>query len=165
MHAESVQWAFEQIQSSIGLDVIEVGGQDVNGSIKHIFDEAKSYCCIDIVDGIGVDIVAPFEQWAFTQAPNSCDLVVCLEVLEHASGWKQIIAGAQHLLRPGGRFVGTCATINREVHSALGASELLPDEHYANVSPQDLSTELLRFSDWTIRVTREAMDIQWTAIK
>jgi SAM-dependent methyltransferase len=165
MHEESLQWALDKIPNADGLDVIEVGGADVNGNIRHLFTKSKSYQCVDIAAGVGVDIVAPFEHWAFAQQPEMYDLVVSLEVLEHAEGWRQMIQGALRVLRPGGKFIGTCATINRAPHSAWGANEPLPGEHYANVSPQDLSTELLGFSDWTIRVTRGSMDIQWAAVK
>jgi SAM-dependent methyltransferase len=165
MHEESLQWALSQIPEADGMDVIEVGGMDVNGNIRYLFTNTKSYQCVDIAAGVGVDIVAPFEHWSFAQQPEMFDLVVSLEVLEHAEGWKQMIQGAHRVLRPGGKFIGTCATINRAPHSAWGANEPLPGEHYANVSPQDLSTELLAFSDWTIRVTRRSMDIQWAAVK
>lgn len=166
MHAESEGWAMHVIHPAHGLDVVEFGGLDVNGNVRHLFKEARSYVCVDIVSGPGVDVVAPFEEWAFEQPTGSADLVVSLEVLEHAARWGQMIAGAQHILRPGGRFVGTCATVNRAPHSAWGDPWPHPDEHYTNVSPQDLSSAFLPlFADFTINVTRGAMDIRWEATK
>lgn len=165
MHDESLQWAVNRIGDASGLDVIEIGGMDINGNINHLFTQVKSYVCVDVADGPGVHVVAPFEQWAPMQEPNSCDLVACFEVLEHAENWRLMISSARYLLRPGGRFIGTCATINRAPHSAWGAPSPLEGEHYANIYPQDLSGLLLMFSDWTMRVTRDSMDVQWDAIK
>lgn len=166
MHAESEKWALDHVPPARG-SVIEVGGMDVNGNIRHLFDAVDSYICVDIAEGPGVDIVAPFEAWALMQDSGTADLVVCFEVLEHAPHWWGIVQGACHLLKPGGRFVGTCATVARAMHSAWGSWEMQPDEWYQNVSPQDLSSAFLTssFADWTINVTRDSMDIRWEAIR
>jgi SAM-dependent methyltransferase len=137
MHAEARQWIAANAPTITVLSefrVIEIGGYNVNGSIRDLFDGA-SYLSVDIREGPGVDEVHD----ASLPAPGgieglSVDVVVCCEVLEHAADPAGIIANAMSILKPGGLFLMTCATDPRAPHGNNGAG-VTEGEHYANIDP------------------------------
>lgn len=92
-----------------GKDVLEVGSLDVNGSVRP-FVMARgpaSYVGVDVVDGPGVDRVLDAVDLAATFGPDSFDVVISTEMLEHAEDWQAAIANMVAVLRPGGVLVWT----------------------------------------------------------
>lgn len=146
--------------------MVEVGGGDWNGNVRSCF-AWSSYVSIDLHPGPGVDLVGDFAVWAPLQPAASFDLVVCLEVLEHAENWRGILAGAAHLLEAGGLMVGTCAGPARSPHGATGAPYPAEDEHYGNIFPGALCDALgtAGFAAFTVDLARSALDVRWTATK
>jgi SAM-dependent methyltransferase len=74
---------FAEEYSSPGLTVIDIGGQDINGSLKSFFiQNGVNYICVEIHEGPGVDVVTipgkplPFET-------GSVDLIVSSSCFEH----------------------------------------------------------------------------------
>lgn len=165
MHPAAHHYARTHIQELPG-DVVEIGGADWNGGLRSCF-QWSGYVCVDIVDGPGVDVVAPFVEWASEQPEQSRDLVLATEVFEHTPTWPDMVRAAHFLLRPGGRFVGTCAHTGRNPHSATGATEMLHDEWYQNVSAGELATELSAagFTEFEVNVTRSGLDVRWCATR
>jgi hypothetical protein len=64
-------------------DIIELGAYDVNGNPRHLFPEAKSYLGVDQAAGRNVVLVTPVRDVLSVVAPQSADLVICCEMLEH----------------------------------------------------------------------------------
>ena len=70
--------------------VLEIGGRNINGTVRPLFDAIGPYASIDLYDGPGVDLVADVceldpaktARKLFGKMAVSC--VVCCEVLEHA---------------------------------------------------------------------------------
>jgi predicted TPR repeat methyltransferase len=91
---------------------------------------------VDIADAPNVDIVGDAVE-VLPTLPK-CDIVVTTEVFEHTAAWPQMIAVMADILRPSGWLVVTCAGTGRPAHSADGGWELKPNEHYANVSLDEL---------------------------
>jgi SAM-dependent methyltransferase len=88
-----------------GRRVVEVGSLDVNGSVRPHVERLgpASYVGVDVRPGPGVDEVLDGED-----LPGSCaDLLICMEVLEHAPRWKQLLAGIWRALVPGGLLILT----------------------------------------------------------
>ena len=111
--------------------VVEVGSRDINGSVRHVFEDATSYVGIDLADGPGVDLVADARD---VEPEYPVDCVVCCEVLEHDAGWEDTVVHVARWLRPGGYLIVTCAGPGRRPHSAIdGGWVLHPGEHYGNV--------------------------------
>jgi hypothetical protein len=109
---------------------LEVGGRDINGGVRDLFD--GDYTSVDLYDGPGVDVVGDITDLDL----DTFDTVVCCEVLEHAEDAAGIIAGcARHL---SGVLLLTCATDPRTPHSAHDGGKLRPGEFYRNVNPADL---------------------------
>lgn len=132
--------------------VLDVGGRDINGSPRHLFDQASSYHSVDLEPGVGVDEVADFATWR----GEPVDVVVCMEVAEHTPTWPDLLRNARDHLRPGGLLIFTAAGPGREPHSASNGGPLLDGEWYQNIEPAALAAELnLLYATHQIDVTGE----------
>jgi SAM-dependent methyltransferase len=63
--------------------VLEIGACDVNGQIRDVFADAQEYIGVDIAEGRNVDMVVNGHDTLTKFGPQSFDLVLCLETLEH----------------------------------------------------------------------------------
>ena len=154
MHPEAREGLARQLEASC-LDlsapwrVLDLGGRDINGSIRDLLP-AATWTGLDVEAGPGVDLVHD----ATTPWPGGFDrfdIVVCTEVLEHVEKWGALLRTASQALEPGGPemlFV-TCASTGRRPHGASGAMDPAPGEWYDNVSPaalRDALVGLFRYS-------------------
>jgi hypothetical protein len=139
MHAPVLLWV-ANAQNLYGPwdAVVEFGSLNVNGSARCIVN-CQRYVGIDIRAGRDVDIVCSAVDYTPESPP---DAVLCLEVLEHAEPWKDIIKNAARVIGPHGTFVMTCATDPRAPHSVDG--RLFPEgEFYANIDPEECKKVIL----------------------
>lgn len=85
-------------------DIIEVGSQDVNGSLKdHILTlNPKSYIGIDIEKGKNVDIICDAENLINIFGKESFDAVICTSTLEHVINWRKIVSNIKNICKPNG---------------------------------------------------------------
>jgi SAM-dependent methyltransferase len=92
-----------------GLDVLEVGSQNVNGSPREVFKlhGPKRYVGVDFAHGKGVDLVMDVSDLTTYFGPESFDVVVSTEMLEHAQSWRVSVDQMKDVLRPGGLLVLT----------------------------------------------------------
>lgn len=92
-----------------GRRVLEVGSRDVNGSVRRMIQTRApaAYLGVDIVEGPGVDRVCDAAGLVAAFGPDSFDVVVTTEMLEHAKDWQAAIANMIGVLRPGGVLVVT----------------------------------------------------------
>lgn len=125
--------------------VVEIGGRNINGSVRPLFSAAERYVCVDIVGGEGVDVVADGRSYRPDFKP---DTVVCCEVLEHVDDQTAValIANARRMLWKGGLLLLTCAAPDRDPHSALDGGQLRAGEFYRNVLPETLADWLRSFT-------------------
>ena len=133
MHIEAYAYAVRMLAGRRFGDVVEVGSRDINGSVRSLID-CKTYTGIDLAAGPNVDVIGD----AFDMR-HPCDLVVCMEVLEHEPRAEALVARMASWLRPGGAMLLTAAGPGRAAHSAHDGGGLRPGEHYANIEPLDLS--------------------------
>lgn len=131
------------------LRVLDIGGADVNGTVHEIVRLRRAIepviDVLDVAPGPGVTIVADATDpgtWSALTGSAPYDLVISTETLEHVRDWRSLIWGALFALRPGGWFVGTCATHGRRPHGARGEYDPPEGEHYANVGSTPLSAFL-----------------------
>lgn len=136
MHTAALQWVRDHAPST-AVTVIDIGGRDVNGTVRHLFD-ATAFTSVDLFPGPAVDIVADFCDVVL----DPVDVVVCCEVAEHTWSWRQIVARASETLRPGGVFIFTAAGPTRPPHSALDGGQVRDGEWYENVHSVDLDPVL-----------------------
>lgn len=92
-----------------GKDVIEIGSQNVNGSLRYYIEnlECKKYIGVDIEKGIGVDIVCKAENVIEIFGKDAFDIVICTELLEHVKDWKSVISNIKNICKPGGTILVT----------------------------------------------------------
>jgi SAM-dependent methyltransferase len=129
-------------------EVLEIGGQDMNGSVRDLFSPPRAdahrrspagYLSLDIAPGPGVDVVADAATWRPLDPDRKFAVVVCCEVLEHTPDWRAILQTAYDVLAPTGVLIVTCAGPGRPVHSGRSpVAELEPDEWYRNITPEEL---------------------------
>jgi SAM-dependent methyltransferase len=165
-----------------GLRVLDVGGADVNGTVHDVLRREYDVDRLDVMDiapGSGVTIVADAadpDTWDLLYRERSAsrdglyDLVISTETLEHVQEWRSIVRGVVRVLRPGGWFVGTCASTGRRLHGARGEHFPPRGEWYGNVEPSELVDHLLaRFGgDVVVEYSRRpeyptTNDLYWRA--
>lgn len=133
MHVESLAFV-AQFATADPIDVIEIGSRNINGTVRPLFPNAR-WTGLDLHPGPDVDVVCDMRDY---MPPDSVDLVVCCEVLEHAEPWRQMISQAQAWLKPGGRMIITCAGPGRLPHSHIDGCQLRPGEYYGNITVGEL---------------------------
>jgi len=147
--------------------VVELGGFNINGSIRKLFTEP--YISTDVRPGRGVDVVADGATYV-PPSPPAC--VVCCEVLEHTAQAEAICRNAYRMLQAGGVFIVTAAGVGRAPHSATDAPVTMIDgmvildrEYYATVTEGVLRQWLDDFADVRVVVNPIACDIYAVARK
>jgi SAM-dependent methyltransferase len=88
-----------------GRGVLEVGSLDVNGSVRPLimncFQPAE-YVGVDMQAGKSVDVVCPAEQLVERFGGNRFEVVISMEMLEHARDWRACISNMKNVCRTGG---------------------------------------------------------------
>lgn len=166
MHAEVAIWVAHCLNQRGPLrNIAEIGGRDINGSIRTLFDVDARYCSIDIVDGPGVDVVGDVIDLVATGklSTGRWDCVVSTEALEHHPRPWEVVDAAHQLLAPGGVFIATMAGPGRSPHSGLIEGPVQPGEHYQNITPEELTAWLAAFADFA--VDQAGRDVRCWAVK
>lgn len=93
----------------LGKRVAEIGSQDVNGSPRPIVMALKplEYVGIDAAEGLGVDRVVNADVLCEVLGPETFDVVLSTEMLEHVVDWRLIVRQMKGLVKPGGLLVIT----------------------------------------------------------
>ena len=164
MHREAFEFIARSLTDFPSLpSVIEIGGRDINGSVRPLFRAADSYVSIDIQPGRGVDVVADAADYMPAE-PVQC--VVCCEVLEHAEQAAKIVANAAKMLQPGGVLFVTAATDPRVPHSAVDGGAVQAGEFYRNIDANELTSWLEDvFGQINVTVDAQRGDVYAVAVK
>lgn len=109
-----------------GKDVLEVGSYNVNGSVRDVAMPLKPsrFVGVDIrpqprfVDEV-LDACGLLERFG----PESWDVVVSAEMLEHAEDWEGAVANMRDVLKPGGLLVLTARGPGFPLHA-------YPNDHW-----------------------------------
>lgn len=157
-----VQTCLDQIAES-PKTVLDLGGRDVNGTLRHLFPNIERYTVVDIRPGPNVDIVANAAQ---VDLDDRFDLILCTETFEHTPYGEGICWNAERLLKPGGYFICTTAWTCRAPHSGIDGRPLSGNEwssdmntvetqgreYYANVDEATLGAWMSVFAKVDINV-------------
>ena len=141
MHPE----AFAFVQKTVEMygpftSVLDVGGRNINGSVRGLFPAATRYVSVDVVAGPEVDVVADAaDPYLQTDAgPELFKCVVFCEIFEHARRWREVLKqGARHL-DSDGVLIATTAGPARAPHGAQGEARVADNEWYENIDPSDI---------------------------
>lgn len=82
---------------------------DVNGSVREglMTLSPSSYTGVDLASGPGVDEVCSAAELAERFGPDSFDIVVSTEMLEHVLDWRRAVRNLKAVLKPGGALLIT----------------------------------------------------------
>lgn len=120
MHQSIYRFAWRALRNDAvkGKSVLEVGAQDINGSLRPILDllGQGSYIGTDACAGPGVDLVCPAEKLVSRFGTECFDLVICTEMLEHAPDWRGAVENMKAVLRPGGQMLVTTRSVGFGYH-------------------------------------------------
>jgi len=120
MHLSSLTFIAENIsyQEINGKRVLEVGSQDINGSVRCIFNLLNpcEYIGVDMEKGKGVDVVCPSEKLVEMFGENSFDIVVSTEMLEHVLTWKTAVSNLKRVVKPNGCLLVTTRSHGFKYH-------------------------------------------------
>lgn len=108
---------FFQTYPVTGVDfplVVDIGGMDVNGTLREVAPVHYRYVGIDVSAGPGVDVIAP-DPYALPLETATVDLVVSTSVFEHAEFFWLSFLEMLRIVKPTG-FIYLNAPSNGMVH-------------------------------------------------
>lgn len=88
-------------QNLIQPHIIEIGSQDVNGSLRDLAPADAKYVGLDFVNGRGVDIVIE-DPYALPVPDNSADIVLSSSCMEHSEMFWLLFLEMARIVKPGG---------------------------------------------------------------
>src|SRR4051812_2658915 len=83
--------------------IVEIGSQDVNGSLRTVAPPAFEYIGVDFVAAKGVDVMLS-DPYALPFTDESVDLVLSSSCLEHSEMFWLIFLDVMRVLKPDGLF-------------------------------------------------------------
>jgi SAM-dependent methyltransferase len=83
--------------------VVEIGSQNVNGSLRSIFPEQFRYTGVDFAVGNGVDLVLE-DPYSLPIESESIDIVLSSSCFEHSEMFWLVFLEILRVLKPGGLF-------------------------------------------------------------
>lgn len=92
--------------------VLDVGSRNINGSVKDFISGYKEYIGVDMIEGKDVDLVCNGHDLLKHFKPESFDLVLCCETLEHDNKPWLTIEAMRKLVKPGGYLLITVPGIH-----------------------------------------------------
>lgn len=152
-----------------GVDVLEVGSLDINGSVRRFFEDC-SYIGVDIAEGPCVDLVALGNELDFPD--ESFDVVLSCECFEHNPFWWETFLNMVRMSR--GLVVFTCATEGRQEHGTTASnpecSPLTVEagwNYYQNLTVNDFSDIPMSdwFTDYGFTVNTESCDLYFWGVR
>ena len=124
-------------QKFIDQDVLEIGSQNINGSIRELFSGGQ-YLGIDLGEGKDVDLICHGKDF-YRESPF--DVIVSCETLEHDEFYAETITNSIRLLKNNGLLLLTMASYGRAEHGTHSASPFASPHtlnYYGNVCLQDI---------------------------
>lgn len=86
-----------------GLHIVDIGAQDVNGSLRSVAPKTASYTGVDFVAGNGVDIIID-DPYSLPFEKNSVDVCVSSSCFEHSEFFWLSFLEIIRILKPNGLF-------------------------------------------------------------
>lgn len=97
---------FETYSSSLpdsNVTIVEIGSQNVNGSLREVCPKNVKYIGLDFTEGEGVDIVIA-DPYKLPMPDATADVVLSSSCFEHSEFFWLVFLEAMRILKPGGVF-------------------------------------------------------------
>ena len=159
-----------------GTRVLDVGSGDLNGNNRYLFDSTCEYNGNDVHAGPNVTIVSKTSELAFPD--DYFDIIVSTECFEHDADYANSMQKILKMLKPGGLFPFTCASIARPEHgtrkcdpNASIAGRVKMEgwiDYYRNLTIRDVDDCIFisdNFSDYTSYYNSNSKDLYFWGIK
>ena len=149
--------------------VLEVGSQNVNGSIRQYFSNANEYLGIDLGSAPDVDWAIPGE---LIELPNGwAEVVISTECFEHCNAWENVFINMMRIAAPGGLVIITCAAPGRATHGTTDSDEYsspFTTSYYKNLGIDDISEKIklgAYFSGHGFEISSSSHDLYFWGIR
>ena len=83
--------------------VVDIGAQNVNGSLREVCPENVEYIGVDFIEGKGIDVVLD-DPYVLPFAENSVDVIVSSSCFEHSEMFWVLFLEVIRVLKPHGVF-------------------------------------------------------------
>jgi SAM-dependent methyltransferase len=93
----------DDFKASAHVKVIEIGSQDVNGSLRQVCPPGYEYIGLDFQAAKGVDVVLT-DPYALPLESESVDIVLSSSCFEHSEMFWLVFLEVLRVLKPGGLF-------------------------------------------------------------
>jgi SAM-dependent methyltransferase len=107
--------------------VLDVGSGDINGNNRFLFENC-TYEGNDLIQAPNVTIVSRTKDLPFSE--NTFDVIVSTECFEHDSEYVESFKKIVSMLKDGGLFFFTCASIGRREH---GTRRTSPQDSFGTI--------------------------------
>ena len=97
-----------------GLKIVEIGSQDVNGSLRSVAPSGNDYVGVDFVAGKGVDVILT-DPYSLPFPDESFDVCVTSSCFEHSEFFWIVFLEILRIVKPGG-LVYMNVPSNGDVH-------------------------------------------------
>jgi len=127
------------------ITVVEIGSQNVNGSLRDVCNSNFSYIGLDFESGHGVDVVLE-DAYSLPLDSESIDVVVSSSCFEHSEFFWLTFLEVQRILKPNGLFYLNVPSAGNFHRYPVDCWRFFPDSGKALVSwanRNDYKTELL----------------------
>ena len=149
--------------------VLEVGSQNVNGSIRQYFTNANEYLGIDLGSAPDVDWAIPGE---LIELPNGwAEVAISTECFEHCNAWENVFINMMRIAAPGGLVIITCAAPGRATHGTTDSDEYsspFTTSYYKNLGIDDISEKIklgAYFSSHGFEISSSSHDLYFWGIR
>jgi len=101
-----------------GKRILDVGACDFNGSIRPLLESygPDEYIGIDVIAGPCVDRVMDANDAVKEFGPESFDIIICMEMMEHTPDWRKSLCAIKGVCKPSGLIVMTTPALGHPYH-------------------------------------------------
>jgi len=125
------------------MNVLEIGSQDINGSVRDFFKQGPNYLGLDLGNAKGVDWTIPGE---LVELPDHwAKVCISTECFEHAATWERILVNMIRITEEDGLLILTIAGDGRATHGTIDSesqSSPFTTSYYKNLGPDDISDKI-----------------------
>lgn len=123
----------KSFKNQVGIKIVEIGSQNVNGTLRSVTPNEFEYIGVDFVEGDGVDIILD-SPYSLPFETDSVDIVLSSSCFEHSEMFWLVHLEIMRILKPSGLFYLNVPS-NGDFHSyPVDCWRFYPDSGNALVS-------------------------------